>query len=121
MKLFFNMRVILFMFTFLFGCSSFGHQSPRYVQLAHEITEKTAKQLEEQKSLYLVGTGGQMMHDIQMMAMSFYYYQEVNLKAAREFINLGFGFLSCWQQTINPLPKFQRRLFRLRAVSSQPR
>ena len=84
MKLFFNVGVILFMFSFLFGCSSFGHQSPRYVKLAHEITEKTAKELKMQKNLYLIGTGGQMMDDIQMMAMSFNYYQEVNLKTARE-------------------------------------
>jgi hypothetical protein len=41
------------MFSFLFGCSSFGYQSPRYVQLAHEITEKTAKELKAQKNLYL--------------------------------------------------------------------
>ena len=72
------------MFSFLFGCSSFGYQSPRYVKLAHEITEKTAKKLKAQKNLYLVGTGGQMMDDIQMMAMSFDYYQEVDLKTARE-------------------------------------
>lgn len=72
------------MFSFLFGCSSFGYQSPRYVKLAHEITEKTAKELKAQKNLYLIGTGGQMMDDIQMMAMSFNYYQEVNLKTARE-------------------------------------
>ncbi len=84
MKLFFNVGVILFMFSFLFGCSSFGYQSPRYVKLAHEITEKTAKELKAQKNLYLIGTGGQMMDDIQMMAMSFNYYQEVNLKTARE-------------------------------------
>ena len=84
MKLFFNVGAILFMFSFLFGCSSFGYQSPRYVKLAHEITEKTAKELKAQKNLYLIGTGGQMMDDIQMMAMSFNYYQEVNLKTARE-------------------------------------
>ncbi len=53
MKLFFNVGAILFMFSFLFGCSSFGYQSPRYVQLAHEITEKTAKELKAQKNLYL--------------------------------------------------------------------
>jgi hypothetical protein len=86
MKLIFNIGVILSMFSFLFGCSSFGYQSPRYVKLAHEITEKTAKKLKEQKNLYLAGTGGQMMDDIQMMAMSFDYYQEVDLKTARELI-----------------------------------
>ena len=86
MKLFFNVGAILFMFSFLFGCSSFGYQSPRYVKLAHEITEKTAKELKAQKNLYLAGTGGQMMDDIQMLAMSFDYYQEVDLKTGRELI-----------------------------------
>jgi hypothetical protein len=74
------------MFSFLFGCSSFGYQSPRYVKLAHEITENTAKELKAQKNLYLAGTGGQMMDDIQMMAMSFDYYQEVDFKTGRKLI-----------------------------------
>ena len=86
MKLFFRIGVILFIFSFLFGCLSFGYQSPRYVKLAHEITGKTGKKLKEQKGLFLVGTGGQMMDDIQIMAMSFDYYQEVDLKTGRELI-----------------------------------
>jgi hypothetical protein len=86
MKLLFNVRVILFMFSLLFACSAFGYQSPRYVKLAHEITAQTAKELKAEKNLYLVGTGGQMMDDIQMMAMSFYYYHEVDLKTGRELI-----------------------------------
>jgi hypothetical protein len=69
-----------------YSCSSLGYQSPRYVKLAHEITEKTAKKLKEQKKLYLIGTGGGMMHDIQMMAMSFHFYQELDLKTARELM-----------------------------------
>lgn len=85
MKLFFNVGVVLFMFSFLFGCSSFS-PSPDYEKIADKITEKTAKELKAQKNLYLVGTGGQMMDDIQMMAMSFDYYQEVDLKTARELI-----------------------------------
>jgi hypothetical protein len=73
------------MFSLLFGCSSFSQFSD-YEKIADEITERTAKELKAEKNLYLVGTGGQMMDDIQMMAMSFYYYQEVDLKAARELI-----------------------------------
>ncbi len=83
MKLFFTCGV---MFSLLFGCSSLGYQSPRYVKLAAEITEKTAQELKEKKNLYLVGTGGGMMNDIQMMAMSFHFYQEVDLKEARELV-----------------------------------
>ncbi len=40
----------------------------------------------KQKKIYLIGTGGGMMDDIQMMAMSFYAYREVDLKTARELL-----------------------------------
>ena len=86
MKLIFNLGIALCVVSFIFGCSSFGYQSPRYVKLAHKITEKTAKQLKEQKNLFLAGTGGGMMNDIQMMAMGFDYYQEVDLASARELV-----------------------------------
>ncbi len=86
MKLIFNFGVMIIMFSFLFGCSSFGYQSPHYVKIAAEITANTAKKLEKEKKLYLIGTGGGMMHDIRMMAMSFQFLQEVDLQTARELI-----------------------------------
>src|SRR4051812_32005648 len=86
MKLFFNGGLILFMFSFLFGCSSFGYQSPRYIKLAHDITEKTAKKLKEQKGLSLAGTGGRMMDDIQMMMMGFNFYKIVDIETARQLL-----------------------------------
>ena len=86
MKFVFNCGMILFMFSFVFGCSSFCHQSQDYEKIADKITEKTAKKLKDQKNLVLIGTGGQMMHDIQAMDMSFNYYHEVDLKTARELI-----------------------------------
>ena len=86
MKLIFNFGMILTTLFFLFGCSSFGYQSPGYVKTAHAITANTAKKLEEQKKLYLIGTGGGMMHDIRMMAMGFQFFHEVDLKEARELV-----------------------------------
>lgn len=81
MKLFFIIGIILLMFSFIFG-----YQSPRYVKLAHEITEKTAKKLKEQKGLSLAGTGGQMMNDIQMMMMGFNFYKVVDIETARQLL-----------------------------------
>jgi len=78
--------IALAMFSFLFGYASFGYQEPDYEKIAGKITEKTAKKLKEQKNLCLVGTGGGMMNDIQAMHMSFYFYQEVDLKTARELL-----------------------------------
>ena len=74
------------LFCLIFGSSALGYQSPRYVKMADEITERVAKQLKAEKNLCLAGTGGGMMNDIQMMAMSFYFYQEVDLKTARELM-----------------------------------
>ena len=85
MKLIFNLGVLLSMFSFLFVCSYFGYQSPRYVKLAHELTEKTAKKLKKQKGLCLAGSGGQMMDDIQMM-MGFNFYKVVDVATARQLL-----------------------------------
>jgi hypothetical protein len=83
MKYFLRIGVSLFIFSFLFGCSS---ETPPDVKLVNEIRKVTAKKLKENKDLYLIGTGSQMMYDIQMLAMSFNYYHEVDLKTARELI-----------------------------------
>jgi hypothetical protein len=68
------------------SCSSIKHQSPRYVHLAHKITNEAGRQLEKEKGLILVGTGGEMMYDIQMMMMGFDFYQEVTIENARELL-----------------------------------
>ena len=60
----------VFLFIFLGSCGAPEHKSPRYVGLAHDITRKTAKKLKKEKGLMPVGTGGQMMDDIQKMSMS---------------------------------------------------
>ncbi len=84
MKLFFQTGMTLLMFSFLM-CFS-GCQPRDYEKIANEITDVTAKTLLKEKKLYLLGTGGRMMDDIKMMAMSFNYYQEIDLKTARELL-----------------------------------
>ena len=79
-------RIELITIIFILTCFSCGHRSPHYVKIAHEITNKTAKRLEKEKNLHLIGTGGGMMYDVEMMAMSFQYYQEIDLKTARELV-----------------------------------
>jgi hypothetical protein len=71
---------------FFLGILSLQHRSPRYVFLAREITKKTAITLRDNYNLYLVGTGGQMMDDIQVLHMGFDFFQEVDLKKARELM-----------------------------------
>ncbi len=87
MKLIFTFGLIMTVFSSLFGCSPLSHPQPvDYEKIADEITANTAQQLEKQKGLFLAGTGGGMMHNIRMMAMSFDFYQEVDLQTARELI-----------------------------------
>src|SRR5690348_9149685 len=86
MKRFLNFSLVLFMFVSVFGCSSFRDQIPDYERIADKITNRTAEKLKKEKKIILIGIGGRMMDDIQMMAMSFNYYQEVNLEQARELL-----------------------------------
>ncbi|MCB1160819.1 MAG: hypothetical protein KDK45_25175 [Leptospiraceae bacterium] len=72
--------------TLAVGCDPSDYQVPQYEKLADKITDKIGKKLEEKKHLKLVGTGGQMMDDIQMMGMSFFYYHEVSLEESRELL-----------------------------------
>lgn len=86
MKSSFNKKILFLLFLIIGGCSCSGLKPTNYVKIADNITDKTAKKLKEQKRLYLVGTGGKMMGDIQAMDMGFFFYQEVDLKEARNLI-----------------------------------
>jgi len=68
------------------GCSSLGYSIPHYETLADKLTRKTAKKLEAQTGLYLIGTGGQMMDDIQKMMMGFAFYQVIDIEIARSLL-----------------------------------
>jgi len=81
-KLFFYFGVIVVMFS----CSSYDYQPSAYVKMADEITAKTAQKLRGEKGLILVGTGGQMMDDIQMLMMGFHFYKEVDIGTARQLV-----------------------------------
>jgi len=84
-KLIFNLGIILCIISFLFGCDSFSPSSD-YEKIADKITEQTARKLKNEKDLVLAGTGGQMMHDIQMMMMGFNFYNEVDIDTARQLL-----------------------------------
>lgn len=76
--------VLIALFYMCCACSPFGYKEPEYVKIADKITDEVAKKLKLEKELYLVGTGGGMMNHIRMMAMGFDFYEEIDLKTARE-------------------------------------
>lgn len=85
MKIFYCFVVLIFVI--LFGGFALFHPLPDYERIANGITDATAKSLESKiDDFYLIGTGGRMMHNIQMMEMSFVYYHEVDIQTARELL-----------------------------------
>jgi hypothetical protein len=75
---------LLLIMTVFFACSSY--EIPDYEKMADQITAKTAKKLKAKKGLALIGTSGQMMKNIQMMAMHFNFYREVDIETARNLL-----------------------------------
>ncbi|MEX0962283.1 MAG: hypothetical protein WDZ28_05460 [Simkaniaceae bacterium] len=86
MKRFLNFSLVLLMISLAFGCNSMTYKLSDDEKIVNQITQETAKKLKEKKKLVLIGTGGQMMYKIEMLAMSFNYYQEVDLNSARDLI-----------------------------------
>jgi hypothetical protein len=81
-----NLSLVFLMLSLIFGCDSMTYQLPDDEKIVNRITEETAKKLGEREKLALIGTGGQMMHKIEMLSMSFQLFHEVDLQKAREII-----------------------------------
>ncbi len=71
-------------FVTLFCC--FNSKEEDYEKLGNVITTKTANRLRIEKGLYLIGTGGQMMDDIQIMGMGFEFFHPIDIKKGRELL-----------------------------------
>jgi hypothetical protein len=83
MKYFINL--ILGLFVMILFCS-FNLESEDYEKLADKITHKVATQLLIEKDMHLIGIGGQMMDDIQMMEMSFEICRPIDIPKARQLL-----------------------------------
>ena len=67
-------------------CYACARPSVDYEKLADKITAKTAKKLEQEKGLILIGTGGRMMDDIKLMMMGFRYRKIIDINEARNLL-----------------------------------
>jgi hypothetical protein len=73
----------------LFGCSEINRSSyapSEKVKIADEIRKKAATELMVQTGLQPCGTGGQMMDQVKMLALSFDYKQPLQIDEARELL-----------------------------------
>ena len=75
--------------------------------LINNITESVAKKLLLEDHLLLVGTGGQMMDEIEMLGIAFDYAQEVDLSKARHLLITA---VQSYLDTINQSKELRRYL-----------
>ncbi|MES2121627.1 MAG: hypothetical protein V4492_02475 [Chlamydiota bacterium] len=68
---------------------------PSRQSLVNEVTNKTIVKLKTESNLRACGIGSGMMNQIRMLAISFYYYNEVDVEEARELLmTAGMTFLN---------------------------
>ena len=80
-------RVVIPAFLLIFALIYFlFFREVHHSKFAHKITIQTGQKLRDEKELYLIGTGGQMMDDIKMMYMGFQYFKPVNLGNGRDLL-----------------------------------
>ena len=78
--------VLLFLFVFMaVGCQKQYTPSTKE-QLANEVTRRVAVQLKKERDLYPIGSGGRMMDQIKMLALSFDYYKDIGIEGGRELL-----------------------------------
>jgi hypothetical protein len=85
------MKYLLFftLIFFGFGCDSSnldGYKASEKEQLANQVIREAFSVLKKEKNLEPFGEGGQMMHQIQMLALSFSYHNPLDIEQAREML-----------------------------------
>ena len=59
---------------------------PEYEKISDKITAKTAKKLSKKYQLDPAGSGGSMMHDVEMLALSFNCYRPLSIDESRRLV-----------------------------------
>ncbi|MBS0621234.1 MAG: hypothetical protein JSS61_07250 [Verrucomicrobia bacterium] len=86
MKLMWIASAILILGIGFWLVDSLAYKPPEYVKMANRITANVSEQIKNETGLVPIGTGGSMMHDIQMLALSFQYYHAVDQNQARDLL-----------------------------------
>ena len=80
------MKTVLFVSLLLIVSSCGAGRPIGKTTIAHNIRAEVAKKIEEETGLSLMGTGGGMMRQIQMMALSFQCHDQLTIDQARELL-----------------------------------
>lgn len=81
-----SFAILLLVSTVILFCSCSNTSTTDYEKLADKIAISTAKKLEKEKGLILLGTGGRMMNEIEIMSISFEYRKDVEIDQARKLL-----------------------------------
>ena len=81
MKIALHFFALFIFFLLITGCSLLKKD---YSEIAHAITLRTAKQLEKEKGMKLVGTSGGMIDQVNSLGMHLYYYSPQETPEARK-------------------------------------
>lgn len=84
------MRLLFLLFALICGCqksylNDFNKPSPK-LKSANAVQKKVAVQLKKEEDLYPCGTGAQMLNQIEMLALSFDYYQKIDIQEGRKLL-----------------------------------
>jgi len=77
--------IIIFIVLFT-SCAKKRYQLTEDEKLANKITHHVAMQLKRDLDLYPVGTGGRIPDKIEMLGLSFHYYQPVDINLGRKLL-----------------------------------
>lgn len=80
MKIRYNLFTLLIVLSLTTGCSLLKKDYP---EIAHAITLRTAKILQKEKGMKLVGTGGGMIRQVNSLSMHLNYYSPLEIPEAR--------------------------------------
>ena len=62
------------------------NSAPRHVQLVNNITGPFCKELQKTHHLYLIGSGGGMMDNVESISLTFVSHQKVNVEQGRKIL-----------------------------------
>jgi hypothetical protein len=82
--------VLLFITLFLTSCETSVNEyeflKPNKNSLANQVMAETAYQLKKEKNLIPFGTGARMMNQIEMLSLTFVYYEDIEIEEARKLL-----------------------------------
>ena len=73
---------------FLFGVdmNPQPESPPSYIEMIGHVNSQTSKEVKKELNLVAIGTGGALMYDVKMSALSFKCYREIDIEKGRELI-----------------------------------